>query len=173
MNRRRLVKAWMLLLLTLAGIWLLNRWLAPHATSTTRNCKPRRILDGDTIRATCAGNSLTIRLYCSDAPEMDQRPWGRASRNHLRALIPRNIPLTLLVRDTDAYGRAVGELITPSGVNINRQQIRSGHAVVYRKYCSRIFDNDYYDAEQAAREKRSGLWEKPGLQQTPWIFRHH
>ncbi|MFM9110392.1 MAG: thermonuclease family protein, partial [Prochlorococcaceae cyanobacterium] len=36
--------------------------------------------DGDTLRVSRAGQLLTIRLACIDAPEMAQTPWGPQSR---------------------------------------------------------------------------------------------
>lgn len=47
------------------------------------------VSDGDTVRATCGGEAVKIRLHCIDAPEMGQRSWGQERRDHLRRLVPR------------------------------------------------------------------------------------
>lgn len=37
---------------------------------------------------------------------MAQKPWGRDSRDHLRAVLPRGTSITVIRRDIDKYGRA-------------------------------------------------------------------
>jgi endonuclease YncB( thermonuclease family) len=37
-------------------------------------CRVNSIHDGDTLRVTCNGQREQLRLYCIDAPELDQRP---------------------------------------------------------------------------------------------------
>jgi hypothetical protein len=51
------------------------------------------IHDRDTLRVTCAGEALKIRLYCIDPPEMAQHPWGQESRDHLRRVALREVGL--------------------------------------------------------------------------------
>jgi endonuclease YncB( thermonuclease family) len=127
------------------------------------------IYDGDTMTVACAGQKKKVRLYCIDAPEMGQEPWGRESRDHLRAITPPTV--RLVVRDRDRYGREVAEVIVPddSEENLNRAQVWAGQAAVYRRYCS---EDSYIEAEYSARQMPAGVWQKPGSHQTPWIWRH-
>ena len=44
--------------------------------------------DGDTISVLERGQKLKVRLACIDSPETAQMPFGVASRNQLKALLP-------------------------------------------------------------------------------------
>ncbi len=132
-------------------------------------CTVQSIHDGDTLRLTCAGEHLQVRLYCIDAPELDQKPWGQESRDHLRAITPKRV--LLIPRDKDRYGRTVGEILTddPDRENLNLAQVRSGNAAVYRSFCE---GDAYYQAEREAKRLKAGIWERAGEQQAPWAYRH-
>jgi len=135
--------------------------------SRRETCVVNSVHDGDTIRATCAGRQVKVRLYCIDAPELSQRPWGQASRDHLRAILPATV--TLRHVDTDRYGRTVGELLDPAtGENVNRAMVRAGQAAVFSKYCSGF---GYYRDQDAAAAADLGIWARPGDQQQPWRVR--
>lgn len=124
---------------------------------------------GDTMTVFCAGEKQKIRLYCIDAPEMDQEPWGRLSRDYLRAINP---PVVHIVeRGKDRYGRIIAEVIVPdeSEESLNRDQVFAGHAAVYRKYCS---DDSYVSAEITALGIPAGIWGVDGLQQRSWDWRN-
>lgn len=151
-------------------IGLVLPWLPSCETLPRRSvCTVNSIHDGDTLRLTCGGERIKVRLYCIDAPEMGQRPWGRESRDYLRAITPGRV--TLIARTRDRYGRTVGELITADQEqeNLNLAMVWSGQAAVYPKYCS---DRSYYQAEEQARKIRSGIWSRSGRQQRPWQWRH-
>ncbi|RUS93132.1 hypothetical protein DSM106972_097260 [Dulcicalothrix desertica PCC 7102] len=45
--------------------------------------------DGDTIRVSMNGKTETIRMACMDTPERKQNPYGAASTNRLKQLLPR------------------------------------------------------------------------------------
>ena len=134
------------------------------------SCQVSSVLDGDTFQAICDGRLETIRLYCIDAPEMEQRPWGKAARKRLRRLLPRGVRVTLRQYDTDRYDRWVADVFK-ARENIDRLLVREGRAVVYRKYCDRRQHPEYYADEAEAREAERGVWRRPGLQRTPWLFR--
>lgn len=166
----RLALFWAVASLGLVGPWLLGdlEWSAwSGGTAGERTCSVASVHDGDTLRAVCAGEKLKVRFYCIDAPEMAQRPWGTESRDHLRRLVGREVRLR--IRDTDRYGRKVAEVLSPEGENLNRRMVRDGQAAVYRQYCP---DPAYVRLERDARTERLGIWSQPGLQQTPWRYRH-
>ena len=134
----------------------------------TETCTVRSIYDGDTMTVKCSGERKKIRLYCIDAPEMKQRPWGKESRDYLRAITPRHV--RVVIHKKDRYGRSIGEVWAPEGgESLNLQMVKAGRAVVYRRYCS---DQQYYTAEKHARANRSGVWKKEGDWQKPWNWRH-
>ena len=144
-------------------------WLPSFSSNSDMSCSINSIYDGDTMRLSCNGKRMKVRLYCIDAPEIRQRPWGKESRDYLRSITPKQV--TVIAKTKDRYGRTVGEVITADQrrENLNLAMVRSGRAVVYPKYCN---DQQYYQEEQEAKKNRSGVWDKPGLHQTPWQWRH-
>jgi endonuclease YncB( thermonuclease family) len=100
---------------------------------------------------------------------MGQGSWGRTAKQHLARILPDRVEL--IVRDTDRYGRRVGEIFpTDEGrESINLQMVRAGQAAVYAKYCRR---GSYFGAENEARKRRLGIWQMKGEHQTPWRWRH-
>ncbi len=165
----RLPILWLLAVVGLSAPWLLTRmdWTALVLTrAKTSSCIVASVHDGDTLRAICDGERLQVRLHCIDAPEIAQTPWGQESRDHLRAIIPRQIQVE--IQDTDRYGRTVARILTPEGIDLNQRMVRDGQAAVYRRYCS---DPDYARAETEARARGLGIWSAPGDHQTPWEHR--
>lgn len=171
-NHRRLGLFWTVAVLSLTIPWALKGCSLPATGSAGRvynDCSVLSIYDGDTMTVACAGRKMKVRLYCIDAPEMDQEPWGRESRDHLRAITPPTV--RVVVRDRDRYGREVAEVIVPddSEENLNRAQVWAGQAAVYRRYCP---DGNYDEAEDAARKLPAGIWREAGEQQNPSVWRN-
>ncbi len=155
---------------TAAIIGLLMPWLPGFSSNSHLSCTVNSVYDGDTMRVTCDGKRMKVRFYCIDAPEMSQRPWGKESRDYLRSITPERV--TVVGYGKDRYGRTIGEVIVSDKgqKNLNLIMVRSGNAVVYPKYCHA---QRYYQSENEAKKIASGVWEKPGIQQKPWEYRHH
>ncbi|MBK1732764.1 thermonuclease family protein [Thiococcus pfennigii] len=162
-RHQRIPLFWILAGLGLAAPWLLGGWLplGPPATQ----CAVASIYDGDTLRAECGGEKIKVRLYCIDAPEMAQAPWGRESRDHLRRITPKTV--RLVEHDRDRYGRTVGE-VYDGETSLNLALVAAGQAAVYPQYCA---DRRYYAAEREARRAGLGIWERDGAWQRPWEWR--
>ena len=126
--------------------------------------------DGDTIRVSASGQSITVRLACIDAPEMAQSPYGLQARDQLRALLPKESSVVLSVQTRDRYGRSVAEIFTGSQ-NVNQALVSSGAAFVYWKYIAKCDRRLYASAESQARAKSLGIWSQPGGIIRPWVFR--
>jgi micrococcal nuclease len=127
--------------------------------------------DGDTIRVRTADKILTVRLSCLDAPEMSQRPYGQASANRLKQILPVGQAVTLQVVDTDRYGRTVAKVFTGS-TSVNLALVQEGQAVVYRQYlsgCPELRDH-LLKAEVSAKSRRLGFWAQANPVM-PWDFR--
>ncbi len=132
------------------------------------SCRADHIGDGDSLRAHCRGRAYEVRLYCIDAPELDQRPWGRRSRDYLRRIMPEIIEMQVI--ETDGYGRRVSLVRdVKTGESLNLALVTAGQAAVYRRYCR---DAAFYAAEEDARQQRRGIWARPGRHQRPWEYRH-
>jgi endonuclease YncB( thermonuclease family) len=76
--------------------------------------------------------------------------------------------VTVRVKDRDAYGRLVGEVILPDGRDLNRELVSAGLAWWYRQYSH---DQSLGELEREAREAKRGLWLDPNPI-PPWEFRH-
>ena len=136
---------------------------------TSQLCQLERVADGDGLDLRCNGEPVRTRLYCIDAPELGQKPWGQKSKDYLRQIIHQQVRLK--TRDHDRYGRVVAEIFSADGVeqNFNLAMLAAGQAVAYRRYCE---ESAYLEAEQQARDYRIGVWSQPGQQQKPWKWRH-
>lgn len=168
-------------------LYPIHHWLSPYAAllatlslapclglaseaidPTPRLCDLSRITDGDTLRMKCDEQFVTVRLYCIDAPEMKQRPWGTGARKALERLTPRQVELRPVTRDR--YGRTVGAIHDPiANVSLGLELVRGGHVAVYPRYCT---DPLYLEAEALAKAAHLGIWSQDGDQQTPWEVRH-
>ena len=89
--------------------------------------KVDRVVDGDTI---VLMDKTRVRLHGIDTPERDQ-PYGKQATRALDALIETKV--FVAEKDTDRYGRLVGVLYTPEGLNVNLAMVCGGHA--WRKHC--------------------------------------
>jgi endonuclease YncB( thermonuclease family) len=99
---------------------------------------------------------------------MQQRGWGKHSRDALRDMIGRG-PIKIIRHSQDKYGRTVGQIIR-GRTNINLQMVKAGQAAVYPHYCD---DIQYYMAEALAQKRTRGIWKIRGNHQTPWQFRRN
>ena len=154
-------------LLVLAGLSLAA--LGPLGQAATA-ATVISIGDGDTISVLERGQKLKVRLACIDAPETAQSPYGMASRNQLKALLPLGSTVSLRVQAVDRYGRSVAEVIGKGIVNL--AMVQSGQAFVYRQYLGRCDRGAYLAAERQAQAQRLGVWAVPGGITRPWDFRH-
>jgi endonuclease YncB( thermonuclease family) len=144
--------------------------LAPFAQAASA-ATVLSIGDGDTISVLERGQKLKVRLACIDAPETAQSPYGMASRNQLKALLPIGSTVSLRAQAMDRYGRSVAEVIGNKGM-VNLAMVQSGQAFVYRQYLGRCDRGAYLAAERQAQAQRLGVWAVPGGITRPWDFRH-
>ena len=168
---------WLGCFLTLTTTWLIPTAIN-HKISTAINnrlnyktdnsCIISKIYDGDTVTATCNQQTIKIRFWCIDAPEIKQQPWVIKSRDHLRKLIANNQPISIRKIKQDNYGRTIAELIGRDKTIINKQMVSDGKAAVYTKYCT---DRSYQIEQQTAKQLGLGIWQQQGLQQMPWKWR--
>lgn len=132
-----------------------------------------RVADGDTVYVRGDdGSENRVRLLAVDAPET-KMDYGEKSKENLRRILrDAGNHVTILYKDRDQYGRIVGKLIA-DGVDVNKAQIESGNAWVYRQYLQDAQKGDpaaYLRAEEKARAERIGLWKEPNPQ-APWNWR--
>lgn len=133
-------------------------------SAATLLCLVIAITDGDTLKARCAEQTVTVRLSEIDAPER-QQPWGTRSRQHLAELC---FQKAAEVRPTtkDRYGRTVAR-VTCAGTDANLAMARDGYAWAYTRY---LTDRRVAGAEQLARREHLGLW-ADAHHVPPWTWR--
>ena len=112
--------------------------LAPKATAEVAvpanavEHRVQRIVDGDTVYMR---DGTKVRLHGIDTPERDQ-PYGKQATRNLDKLIGGTV--FVVENDTDRYGRLVGTLYTPEGVNVNLEMVCNGSAWWYSRYARNL-----------------------------------
>lgn len=118
------------------------------AETITGTCK--RVLDGDTLILT---DGTTVQIWGIDAPEKGQ-DYADKAKGHLEKFT-KGRKLTITVKDTDQYGRVVGE-VKAGDKDVAHFMVRTGMA----------WHNEYNAPEAehlnksmyGARKARRGLW---------------
>ncbi|WP_296807170.1 thermonuclease family protein [Thiocapsa sp.] len=172
---RRSAVSSLLIALAVTGAWVIERWgpgLLPidwSFAASSRLCTLDQVLDGDSLRLHCGGKPVEVRLYCIDAPEKGQPPWGNRSRAHLKRIAAAQVEMRAV--ETDRFGRTVAEVYNAIGerLSLNLEQVKQGQAAVYPRYCE---ESRFFRAERKARAAAVGIWGTQGTHQTPWTFRH-
>jgi endonuclease YncB( thermonuclease family) len=130
------------------------------------------ISDGDTLTVLDAANSThRVRLDGIDAPEKGQA-YGTRSREHLAALAFGK-PVVVVWSKRDRYGRIVGQVNVGESHDVGLALIEAGLAWHYKRYQHEQPASErvrYARAEDAARARRSGLWQDR-QPVPPWEYR--
>lgn len=128
------------------------------------------ILDGDTV-------SINIRMYGIDSPESDQlcersdgSCWkcGERAQEVLSGLIKGRKASFLFTGDV-TWGRPVAT-IKVRALDINKELIRQGYAVVFSRFLTAGVKSDYFAAQDEAKSAKRGVWQ--GNFVMPWDWRN-
>ncbi len=112
------------------------------------------VSDGDTISVMREGRAVKVRLHGIDCPEKKQ-PFGTKAK-WVTSDLAFGKEVEVRIKDTDRYGRIVGEVILPDGVSLNKDLVHAGLAWWYRKYAPN--DRTLKALEAGARDEKKGLW---------------
>ena len=131
-----------------------------------------RVVDGDSLIVKLNGIPQEIRLACVDAPEIGQYPYGRLAMNVFRGLLPADSVVTIYPIKKDRYGRIVGHVSTPGGVDAAEELVRRGLVFVFKSYPSDCDGPNLLLLESQERDSKTGLWSEGehGITR-PWIYR--
>jgi len=132
------------------------------------------ITDGDTLRFSPALEGRTIlRMLHVDAPETAQVPWGGQSSAELLRLAPAGTVLRIETGQMliDPFDRLLGHAIRSDGLDVNREQLRLGHGVLFVIWPNVGRFEDYRAAEIEAQDLGRGIW-NPALPLTELPFEY-
>ncbi len=125
--------------------------------------KVTRVPDGDTIKVSGNGSTITVRLVGIDAPETSKRknepgqPFSRKSTKHLASLVL-NKSVVVKSYGIGRYGRTLG-VVFVNGMNVNLEMVKVGLAEVYRGRPAPGLDmNLCWKAEREAKRAGIGMW---------------
>lgn len=127
-----------------------------------------KVVDGDTIEVLYKGNPARVRLWGIDTPEWRQ-PFSKLAKKYTIKLVG-NTEVGLEEKDWDDYGRLVAIVTTREKLCLNEELLRVGLAWVHIYYCKEPICDRWYEIEEKARAKRSGLW-RDNSPTPPWIWK--
>jgi micrococcal nuclease len=133
-----------------------------------------KVHDGDTVTLMVNGKMRKTRLIGIDAPEMNQRPWGRQAKEHLIDIMNHTDWLVTVETDEvkqDKYGRALVYLWTKNNELINERMVRDGYAVLFTIKPNVRYGAAFSRAEKLARQEMKGIWGPNGLKEAPVKYR--
>jgi endonuclease YncB( thermonuclease family) len=168
---------------SLALCWVVSTACSPSTPASPTNPGPppattfavSAITDGDTLRFSPAlEGTSTLRLLSIDTPESAQAPWGAAATAALLQLAPPSTVLTIEMDRTrvDSFGRVLGHAIRSDGVNLNREQLRTGQAVVFVIWPNLSRFEEYRAAQIEAQSNQRGIWDAAlPLAELPYEYR--
>jgi endonuclease YncB( thermonuclease family) len=136
------------------------------------------VTDGDTVRFTPPLFGLTsLRFLNIDAPELGgstQEPWATAARTNMQELLPVGSEIAIETDQdrTDSFNRVLGHAVRPDGVNVNREQLRLGHAVLFVIWPNMTHFEEYRSAQLEAQRAGRGMWSAANpLGELPFEYR--
>ncbi|MHC5225641.1 thermonuclease family protein [Ignatzschineria sp. LJL83] len=175
-----------LIIITIFSLILVMSYITPESKFVSKqqaqsslkdqflDCTLRRVIDGDTIIVYCPSTnlqSMNIRIWGLDAPEMGQKPWGEYSQQTLIKIFQTNNRdiINVKIIDIDQYNRYVGQIfINNKAIDVGLELIKQGFAVVYKQY---NHNPQYHAWEDHARVSKLGIWQTKGSQQDPSAWR--
>ena len=125
------------------------------------------IQDGDTIELKFiftgnkagrrSGKPLRIRLLHINCPERGKSFYKVAKQYTSQKCFQK----TVQIRHDDKfdkYGRLLGEVILPGGKILNKELVKNGYAVHFKKYSTSV---EYANLEMTAKNHKLGIWGLP------------
>jgi endonuclease YncB( thermonuclease family) len=145
---------------------IINLFITASFHSKEITGKVIAIKDGDTIEILVNNRPVRIRLYGIDCPEKTQA-FGQRAKQFTSDLVFGKV-VYVKIKDTDRYGRSVGEVFLSNGSTLNYELVKAGLAWWYRQYSNDPLLGKY---EKDARNRKLGLWADLNPV-APWDFRH-
>jgi micrococcal nuclease len=122
------------------------------------------IQDGDTVELKFifsgnkagrrSGKPLRIRLLHIDCPERGA-PFYKVAKQFTAQKCFRQTVQVTHASQFDRYGRLLGEVVLPGGKILNKELVKNGYAVHFKKYSASV---EYADLEIKAKKQKLGIW---------------
>ena len=122
------------------------------------------IQDGDTIELKYifsgkkagrrSGMPVRIRFLHVNSPERG-RPFYKVAKQFTSDACFRKTVQIRHAGNFDKYGRLLGEVVLPDGRVLNKELVKQGLAVHFKRYSS---STEYANLEKQARKQRIGIW---------------
>ena len=117
-----------------------------------------RIVDGDTIHVSVAGQDYPLRYIGVDSPEPEQ-PLGPAAAEANRKLVAgKTVFLEKDVSDIDRYDRLLRYVYLADGTFVNAELVRQGYAAAIEYPPDTKYRSLLDQAQQEAQQASLGLW---------------
>lgn len=123
-----------------------------------------RVIDGDTIEVSRANQSIRIRFFGIDAPELKQS-FGKQSKEALSRIL-NDKQVQIIYKNKDTYGRIVA-IVKLDDIDINRFLVSKGYA-----WANTYYSDAYIKEQENAKKNRLGLW-KENNPIEPYKWRKH
>lgn len=130
------------------------------------------VVDGDTIKVLIENEIKTVRLIGIDSPETSYPKntvecFGEEASLKLKELV--NGKKVLLQKDDtqddlDKYGRLLRYVYLEDGTSINKFLVEKGYAREYTYLLPYLFQEEFKEAENWAKENSLGIWDKTACQ---------
>ncbi|MCF0073713.1 thermonuclease family protein [Dyadobacter sp. CY261] len=127
------------------------------------------IQDGDTIELKFIysgkkagrrmGKPVRIRFLHINCPERGM-PFYKNAKQFTSEKCFRKVVSIRHKGEFDKYGRLLGEIVLPDGKILNKELVKKGLAVHFKKYSK---DQEYAALEIAAEKQKVGIWSQPGM----------
>jgi micrococcal nuclease len=122
------------------------------------------IQDGDTIELKFIfdgkkagfrqGKPVRIRFLHINSPERG-KPFYKIAKQYTSERCFHKIVTIKHTGEFDRYGRLLGEVVLPDGSVLNKELVKRGLAIHYKKYSKSV---EYANLELEAQKKKLGIW---------------
>ena len=147
-----------------------------------------KVSDGNNLTVeTKKREKLNVRMYGIDAPELDKihrktkritkpgQPFGIEAKSYLSTMVFGQ-DVRLFVMDIDSHKRMVAVVWVREKKflkNVNTEMLKAGMAEAYIEYLiDGQYRNWFLDAEQEAKDKKTGIWSQGLLYERPSVYRN-
>ena len=134
--------------------------------SSSKMYRVTSVIDGDTLKVTLDGLTVTVRMIGIDTPETvyPSKPvqcFGREASENAKTLLTDAVVHLEFDNSQgihDKYGRLLAYVFLEDGTNVNEYMIAEGYAYEYTYSVPYKYQHAFKEAEISARVQKKGLW---------------